>query len=614
MTVAADQPAPDPVGQAGAVVDLGLRACDAYQRPDLANRLRAAQRALADPVLHVVVVGEFKQGKSSLVNALAAANVCPVDDDVATAVPTYVRHGAEPSAALLFDADPPRREPLELAKVRDWVVERPGAAEVGGAAQVSSEPQPRVTGVEVRLPRKLLAGGLVLVDTPGVGGLGSVHSAASLAAASLAEALIFVTDASQELTRSELDFLHRAREMCPTVACALTKTDFYPYWRKIADLDREHLRGGQEVPVIPVSSMLRSRAAAAGDPGLNAESGFPELLKFLAGQVGGGAAHRLAADAAGEVTAVCQQLGAQFEAERAALADPDRAHRVVAELTAVKERVEALKAAAARWNQTLADGIGDLTADIDHDLRRRVRDVLQEADDAIEESDPADTWPQMQSWLESRVAHELLANYALLRDRATVLSEQVGEHFREASGAVLNRIAVPNPTPKLAGAEVEHKIELDKMKVGKQAMVALKSAYGGALMFVMLGAMTGISLGPIGLGIGLVMGRKGLRDEKKRQRTNRQSQAKNAVRRYCDEVSFVMNKDSRDALRRIQRQLRDHYTGLADELNRSNSEALQAAAEAAKRTQAGREQRLRNLDAELDRLRQLQQRAEAVRR
>ena len=37
-----------------------------------------------------------------------------------------------------------------------------------------------------------------------------------------------------------------------------------------------------------------------------------------------------------------------------------------------------------------------------------------------------------------------------------------------------------------------------------------------------------------------------------------------------------MGKDSRDTLRRIQRQLRDHYTALAEELNRSNAEALAA--------------------------------------
>jgi flagellar motility protein MotE (MotC chaperone) len=92
----------------------------------------------------------------------------------------------------------------------------------------------------------------------------------------------------------------------------------------------------------------------------------------------------------------------------------------------------------------------------------------------------------------------------------------------------------------------------------------------------------------------------------------RRAQAKNAIRRYCDEVSFVTGKDSRDTLRRIQRQLRDHYSTRADELNRSNAQALQSASDAAKRTQSERDKRLKDLDAELARLRVLQQRAAAV--
>jgi predicted GTPase len=588
--------------RAASVVELGLRACEAYGRPDLATRLARSQRALADPAVHIVVAGEFKQGKSSLVNALVGASVCPVDDDVATALPTFVRHGDPAGAELVFDGVPARREPVPINQVRRFVVEGAEAPRGGD----------RLARVDIRLPRKMLAGGLVLIDTPGVGGLGSAHAAASLAAISLADAVLFVTDASQELTRSEIDFLRQARRLCATVVCVLTKTDFYPAWRTIRQRNEQHLRATVDAPQIAVASPLRLRAVKANDTALNAESGFADLVTFVTDRVSGGAARRLAADAAAEVSSVCEQLIGQFTAERAALADPEAAQRVVNELTTVRGRVEALKSAAARWNQTLNDGIADLTSDVDHDLRDRVRHVTQEADDAIELSDPADTWAEMESWLRSRVSYELLANYGLLRQRAAELSEMVADHFRKAAGDAFRGLAVYNPNAVASRTAVEHKIELEKMKAGKQAMVALKSAYGGALMFTMLGSLAGIALGPIGIGIGLVMGHKGLRDEKKRQVVKRRGQAKNAMRRYCDEVNFVMGKDSRDTLRRVQRQLRDHYSALAEELNRSNAEALTGAAEAAKRGQTDREQRLNNLDAELSRLRQLQQRTQAV--
>src|SRR6266508_3571192 len=90
------------VQKALGVVKLGSQAANAYKRPDLVERLTTTARRLADPSFHVFVVGEFKQGKSSLVNALLNAPVCPVDDDIATSAPTAVRYGDEASACVLL--------------------------------------------------------------------------------------------------------------------------------------------------------------------------------------------------------------------------------------------------------------------------------------------------------------------------------------------------------------------------------------------------------------------------------------------------------------------------------------------------------------------------------
>jgi hypothetical protein len=610
--VAQQPPAPvdpvdpvDPVTAARAVVDHGLKACAAYDRPDLGERLTKAGRRLADPGIHVVVVGEFKQGKSSLVNALVGVSVCPVDDDVATALPTYVRHGREVGAMLLLDGDPPQREPIPVDQVRRHVVE-------GGPGPDGDR---RVAGVEVLLPRNMLAGGLIVVDTPGLGGLGSTHAAASLAATSMADAVLFVTDASQELTATEVDFLRRARDLCGTVVCVMTKIDFYPAWRAVRDLNARHLRDRQlaDVPLLAVSSTLRARAVKTNDAALNTESGFRDLVRVVTDDIGAGGAARVAREAAREAVAVCAQLSGQFEAERSALADPASAQRVIDQLTATKARVESLRTAAARWNTTLGDGVTDLTSDVEHDLRGRIRRIIAEADDAIGQGDPADTWPQMEAWLQSRISYELVANYTYLRDRAADLSRTVGEHFSEASGEELGRLAVYNPAPLLAATDFEPDLKLERMTARKQTMVALRGSYSGILMFTMLPSLMGLTgLAPIAIPIGLMMGRAGLREEKRRQLAQRQAQAKNAVRRYCDEVQFVMGKDSRDTLRRIQRQLRDHYADRAEELNRSTAQALQSAGEAVKRTQAERDGRLKDLDSELTRLRQLRRRAEAV--
>ena len=137
---------------------------------------------------------EFKQGKSLLVNALINADVCPVDDDVATAVPTIVRHGEE-SATLVFAGNGPDDElppPLErravpLEELEQYVAERGNPGN-----------ERRLACAEVSVPRRILENGLVLVDTPGVGGIGSAHAASTIAELPLADAVLMVSDAGQE--------------------------------------------------------------------------------------------------------------------------------------------------------------------------------------------------------------------------------------------------------------------------------------------------------------------------------------------------------------------------------------------------------------------------------
>jgi acyl carrier protein phosphodiesterase len=606
MTGPSAAPGADVVRRAIAVVDLGLQACRAYGREDLARRLSTVRRTLDDPGIHVVVAGEFKKGKSSLINALLGLAVCPVDDDTATAVPTYLRYGEQVQAQLLYAGEPVRREPIALEDVRRHVTQE----NVAGAAYGVTH----LAGVEVQLPRTMLAGGLVVVDTPGVGGLGSAYAAASLAAISMADAVIFVTDASQELTKAEVDFLKQARDLCGTALCVLTKTDFFPAWRQIRDLDTGHLLDVAQIQVVPVSSTLRARAVRINDAALNAESGFPALVDFVSRRVAGGGVARVATSAAAEVVSVARQIESQFQAELSALSDPEANASVVARLTATKERADLLRVSAAKWQQTLGDGIADLTADVDHDLRARIRQVIAEADEAIDDGDPADTWAQVEARLTSRISQEILGNYTVLRRRAGELSELVSEHFRDASGVVLNELGIYHPSTVLGQAQVDTELELERQSLVTQAWSLMRQSYGGILMFTVLPAMLHLPVvAPVAIGIGLVMGRKGLVDEKKRHLQNRRAQAKNAVRKYCDEVAFAIGKDSRDTVRRVQRQLRDFYATRAEELNRSNAEALTAAQAAAQRTEAERRRRARDLQAELGRLRVLRERATAVR-
>src|SRR5258708_38137438 len=77
------------------------------RRVALTARLSATAARLVDDRVRVLVIGEFKQGKSLLVSALVRARVCPVDDDIATSVPTAVCWAEKPSVTLVKEQ--PRR-------------------------------------------------------------------------------------------------------------------------------------------------------------------------------------------------------------------------------------------------------------------------------------------------------------------------------------------------------------------------------------------------------------------------------------------------------------------------------------------------------------------------
>ena len=199
-------------------------------RADLAKRLEQTRARLRDPDVRVIVVGEFKQGKSKLINALVNAPACPVDDDIATSVPTSVGYAEEASAWILVhdeNAAPTpghagRAPEVPLDELSDYVSER---GNPGNERQIVS--------AEVLLPREILKGGLKLVDSPGVGGLDSSNALATLSALSSAHAVLLVSDASQEYTEPEVQFLKHAMRISPNVAAVLAKTDLYPEWRQI---------------------------------------------------------------------------------------------------------------------------------------------------------------------------------------------------------------------------------------------------------------------------------------------------------------------------------------------------------------------------------------------
>jgi hypothetical protein len=130
------------------------------------------------------------------------------------------------------------------------------------------------------------------------------------------------------------------------------------------------------------------------------------------------------------------------------------------------------------------------------------------------------------------------------------------------------------------------------------------------LMFGMLTSFAGLGMfNPLSLGAGLLLGRKTYKDDMENRMMRVRSEAKMNMRRFVDDVSFVVNKESRDRLKGIQRQLRDHYRGIANQTTRSLNESLQAMLTSARLEENERNQRVAELSRQLNILNQVSAKA-----
>jgi replication fork clamp-binding protein CrfC len=589
------------------LIDHAGKIADLNERGDLVERLRRAKDRITDPQIRVVIVGQLKEGKSQLLNSLLNMPVARVGDDESTVLATVVSY-AEQASAQLVVARPDGAEP-ELVEIPTTELKNDlrRAPQAGGR---------EVLRVEVTAPSPLLKGGLAFIDTPGVGGHGQPHLSATLGLLPDADAMLMISDTSQEFTEPEMTFIRQALEICPVAVIIATKTDLYPHWRQVVDANAAHLRrAGITTPMIPASAILRSHAIQLNDKELNEESNFPAIVKFLSEQVVSRQNDRVRDQVVAEIRAAAEHLMLTVSSELSAFNDPQTRDRLTADLERRKQEAQDALQQTALWQQVLNDGIADLTADVDHDLRQRFRSITHHTERVIDSCDPTHHWAEIGAELENAVAIAVGDNFVWAYQRAEALAAEVARTFMEAG---LDAVQMPAIDARDMGAGFGEfkslaKLEAKPLKTGHKIVTGMRGSYGGVLMFGMLTSFAGLGMfNPLSLGAGFVLGRKAYKEDMENRMLRVRNEAKTNVRRFVDDVAFVVAKESRDRLKGIQRQLRDHYRGIANQITRSLNESLQATLAAAKLEETERNARVKELERQLNILKQVVEHAEKM--
>lgn len=584
-----------------------------YDRLDLVERLQAERTRLTHPVCTTLVIGEFNKGKSSMINAMLNARICATDADVATAVPTIVRY-AEALSASAHATEGCEPTPLSPTDVEALVTRRASERKAG----TERAGRPAAAAIEIGIPRELLRDGLVLVDTPGMGGgLNSAHAAATLRALAGADAVVFVTDASQELSAAEVDLLKRASEVCRHLAVAVTKIDFYPEWRRILELNLQHLhRAELPVPLYPISAPVRHNAVRLGDRALYAESGFPVLAGFLRWAQSG---IRLTAAAGAATTAhgALLQLISQATTAHEAAADPGGRVQRMAELNAAKVRADQLRSTGSRWQLALSDRIGDMSSAVDFDITTRMRATRREVAEKLADTDPKG-WLELEPWLYERTNTALAEHLRVIRQQADEVADHVSARFGETAWEV--RVHADASQMGLRGTVAGEQSGLAVAATGRKSNVEamMGMARGGSVAVVAthaVGIVFALALPvtiPIAAVLAGVLGRVTWRSARKVQVRQLRAEVERTVGVYLDEVEIRARRDSRDAVRRVQQHLREVFTEHATQLHTSTARNLEVLTQSLRADLHTDQESLARSAAELERLEALAARAGAL--
>ncbi len=196
---------------ASCLLELGRLAQELEAQPVAAEARELAER-VAEGRFYVACVGQFKRGKSTLLNALVGHEVVPTGFLPVTAVPTVIRFGEKLQARVRMHEG--FWLPVALPDLKEYVTEERNAENKKG-----------VDGAEAFVPSPLLSSGMCFVDTPGLGSVFTGNSATTQAFIPHIDAALVVVGADPPIAGEELALVEAVGKQVQDLILVINKAD-----------------------------------------------------------------------------------------------------------------------------------------------------------------------------------------------------------------------------------------------------------------------------------------------------------------------------------------------------------------------------------------------------
>ena len=159
------------------------------------QQLQTLQKDIDNDFFTVVVLGEFKRGKSTFVNALLGTKLLPMDVLPETATINAIMYSEKPRLSVLY------RDGRKVKGEVSYDYMKQFSAGSGSSALKN------ISYIKIGYPCELLKNRIVLVDTPGVSDLNEQRSEITYRFVPKANAILFLLDANSPLKGTEKDFI-----------------------------------------------------------------------------------------------------------------------------------------------------------------------------------------------------------------------------------------------------------------------------------------------------------------------------------------------------------------------------------------------------------------------
>ena len=239
------------------------------------NRCQQLLAKLAEDHFTLAVLGQFKRGKSTLMNAVLGRQVLPTGVLPLTSAITVLKFG--PQEKLVIHREGALYpEEMPISRLADYVTEKGNPGN-----------EKKVIRACLELPSAFLRRGLEFVDTPGVGSSIEANSAITYNFIPQCDAVVFVTSVDSPLSQVEKEFLTRIREHVRKIFFVVNKVDLLDdsERQEVLEFIRANLVrcvGADSVRLYPLSALMGLAAKLDAHVERYAESGLRAFENALA--------------------------------------------------------------------------------------------------------------------------------------------------------------------------------------------------------------------------------------------------------------------------------------------------------------------------------------------